>query len=53
MGTIMPNEVLVYSVVVTLVYLLYGTYELVHIDDTVVNEWNRRVKLSNCDSVEN
>lgn len=51
MGTIMPNEVLVYSVVVTLVYLLYGTYELVHIDDTVVNEWNRRLRLSKMDLI--
>lgn len=46
MGTVMPNALPVYDVVIAGVYLLYGVHESKHIEETVVNEWNRRLDLS-------
>lgn len=52
MGTAFPNSSLIYASVLTFIYLIYGAYESICMDETTVNEWNRRLKLSNNNSVE-
>lgn len=52
MGTVFPNSSQIYASVLIFIYLIYGAYESIHMDETVANEWNRRLKRANSDSVE-
>ena len=34
------------------IYLIYGAYESIRMDEMVANEWNKRLKRANSDSME-
>ena len=51
-GTFFPNESQIYGTILMFIYLIYGAYESIRMDETVANGWNRRLKRANNDSME-
>jgi membrane protease YdiL (CAAX protease family) len=52
MGTVFPRESLIYGAILMFIYLIYGAYESIRMDEMVANEWNKRLKRANSDSME-
>lgn len=52
MGTAFPNDSQIYGSILMFIYLIYGAYESMRMDETVANEWNRRLKRANNNAME-